>query len=64
MAQFRPDNFCDPATDKYRDRYAEIARSPTRMELADCWRRARELGLNFEATTFERGHPFGITAMM
>jgi len=25
-------------------------------------RRARELGLNFEATTFERRHPFGITA--
>jgi hypothetical protein len=25
---------------------------------------ARELGLNFEATTFERRHPFGITAMI
>jgi len=64
MAQFRPDNFCDPATDKYRDRYAEIARSPTGTELANCWRRARELGLNFEATTFERRQQFGITAMM
>jgi putative pyruvate formate lyase activating enzyme len=64
MAQFRPDNFCDPASAKYRDKHAEIARRPTRMELSDSWRRARELGLNFEATTFERRHPFGITAMI
>jgi len=62
MAQFRPDNFCDPASAKYRDKYAEIARHPTRMELSDSWQRARELGLNFEATTFERRHLFGMTA--
>jgi hypothetical protein len=24
MAQFHPDNFCDPAIAKYRDRYAEM----------------------------------------
>ena len=29
MAQFHPDNFCDPASDKYREKYAEIARRPT-----------------------------------
>ena len=63
MAQFRPDNFCDPASAKYRSKNAEIARRPTRMELNDSWRRARELGLNFEATTFERRNPFGVTAM-
>ena len=57
MAQFRPDNFCDPASAKYRDKHAEIARRPTHMELNDSWRRARELGLNFEATTFERRNP-------
>ena len=62
MAQFRPDNFCDPASAKYRDKYAEIARHPTRTELSDSWQRARELGLNFEATTFERRHLFGMTA--
>jgi putative pyruvate formate lyase activating enzyme len=62
MAQFRPDNFCDPASAKYRDKYAEIAHHPTRTELSDSWQRARELGLNFEATTFERRHPFGMTA--
>jgi putative pyruvate formate lyase activating enzyme len=55
MAQFHPDNFCDPASAKYHDKYAEIARRPTRRELEGSWRRARELGLNFETTSFERG---------
>ena len=54
MAQFQPDNFCDPASAKYRDKYAEIARRPTRAELDTSWRRARELGIKFETTTFER----------
>jgi putative pyruvate formate lyase activating enzyme len=45
MAQFHADNFCDPASDKYREKYAEIARRPTRAELHDSWQRARELGL-------------------
>jgi putative pyruvate formate lyase activating enzyme len=53
MAQFHPDNFCDPASAKYRDKYAEIARPPTRTELDDSWRHARELGLKFETATFE-----------
>jgi putative pyruvate formate lyase activating enzyme len=53
MAQFRPDNFCDPASAKYRDKYAEIARPPTQTELNDSWRRARELDLKFETATFE-----------
>jgi putative pyruvate formate lyase activating enzyme len=51
---FHPDNFCDSASAKYRDRYAEIARRPSRTELNMSWRRARELGLKFESTTFER----------
>jgi putative pyruvate formate lyase activating enzyme len=54
MAQFHPDNFCDPASAKYRDKYAEIARPPTQTELNDSWRRARELDLKFETATFER----------
>jgi putative pyruvate formate lyase activating enzyme len=53
VAQFHPDNFCDPASAKYRDKYAEIARGPTHAELEDSWRRARELGLKFETATFE-----------
>ena len=51
---FHPDNFCGSASAKYRDRYAEIARRPSRTELNMSWRRARELGLKFESTTFER----------
>jgi putative pyruvate formate lyase activating enzyme len=58
MAQFHPDNFCDPVSAKYRDKYAEIARRPTYSELNDSWHRARELGLNFQATTFERRSVF------
>lgn len=61
MAQFHPDNFCNPGSAKYRDKYAEIARRPTRAELDASWRRARDLGLNFESTTFERRDPFGMT---
>jgi putative pyruvate formate lyase activating enzyme len=64
MEQFHPDNFCDPASAKYRDKYAEIARRPTRAELDDSWRRARELRLNFESTTFERCRPLGIATMV
>jgi hypothetical protein len=44
----------DPASTKYRDKYAEIARPPSSTELNNSWRRARELGLKFETTTFER----------
>ena len=54
MAQFHPDNFCDPASAKYRDKYAEIARRPSSTELNNSWHRASELGLKFETTTFER----------
>jgi putative pyruvate formate lyase activating enzyme len=63
MAQFRPDNFCDPASAKYRDKYAEIARPPTQIELNDSWCRAHQLGLKFETATFENRNPFGLTAL-
>jgi putative pyruvate formate lyase activating enzyme len=53
MAQFHPDNFCDPGSAKYRDRYADIARRPTSAELHRSWRSARRLGLHFGSTTFE-----------
>jgi len=48
MAQFHPDNFCDPASLKYRDKYEEIARRPTHGELDASWRRAHELELKFK----------------
>jgi putative pyruvate formate lyase activating enzyme len=60
MPQFQPDNFCDPASTKYRDKYAEIARPPTQAELDNSWRRARELGLYFETATFDRRNAFGM----
>jgi putative pyruvate formate lyase activating enzyme len=63
MAQFHPDNFCDPTSPKYRDKYSDIARRPMRSELNEAWGRARKLGLKFETTTFERRDPFGMTAM-
>ena len=64
MAQFHPDNFCDSASTKYRDKYAEIARRPSRTELNKSWRRARELGLKFETTTFERSNTLGMPALL
>jgi putative pyruvate formate lyase activating enzyme len=64
MAQFHPDNFCDPASAQYRDKYAEIARPPTRTELDDSWRHARELGLKFETATFEGRNGRGMTSML
>jgi putative pyruvate formate lyase activating enzyme len=63
MAQFHPDNFCEPGTSKYRDKYADIARRPTPRELHASWQRARELGLRFETATFERRDPVTSTAM-
>ncbi|BCH23337.1 radical SAM protein [Mesorhizobium sp. L-8-3] len=64
MAQFHPDNFCDPASTKYRGKYAEIARRPTRAELENSWRHAGELGLNFETASFERRGAFAGPALM
>ena len=64
MAQFHPDNFCDPASNKFRDKYAEIARRPSRAELNSSWRRAHELGLKFETTTFERRNTLGMPAVL
>jgi putative pyruvate formate lyase activating enzyme len=63
MAQFHPDNFCDPGSSKYRDKYAEITRRPTSLELEASWQRARELGLKFETATFERRNPFTLAAI-
>jgi len=60
MAQFHPDNFCDPTSGKYRAQYAEIARSPTHAELAQSWQRAHDLGLAFETASLDQ-YAFGTT---
>jgi putative pyruvate formate lyase activating enzyme len=54
MDQYHPDNFCDPASPKYDRRHADLARRPTRAEVADAYRYAERLGLKFEAVTYER----------
>ena len=63
MAQFHPDNFCDPASAKYRDTLGGD-RPPTHAELDSLWRRERELGLKFETASFERRNAFGMPAML
>ena len=57
MAQFHPDNFCDPASAKYRDKYAEIAGRPQGSEIRGAYRYAARLGLHFETVTFDRFSP-------
>jgi putative pyruvate formate lyase activating enzyme len=64
MAQFHPDNFCDPESGKYREKYADIARRPVPVELDHCWGRARKLGLHFETVTFERRHVFNMRSTL
>ncbi len=54
MDQYRPDNFCDPVSDKYQERYAPIARRPKAAEVRAAYDHAGRLGLNFEAVTYER----------
>jgi putative pyruvate formate lyase activating enzyme len=57
MDQYRPDNFCDPRSAKYRPQYAEIARRPKGSEIRDAYRYAGRLGLEFESVTLERHAP-------
>ena len=57
MDQYRPDNFCDPHSTKYRPQYAAIARRPKSSEIRDAYRYAERLGLNYETATFDRYAP-------
>ena len=54
MAQFHPDNFCDPASAKYRDKYSRD-RPPAdpRRARSLLAARARARASKFETTTFE-----------
>jgi len=54
MDQYHPDNFCDPAGDKYDPRHADLARRPTHAEIRAAYQYARKKGLQFEAITYER----------
>ncbi len=54
MDQYRPDNFCDPTSAKYVERYAAIARRPEAKEVQAAYDHARRRRLNFEVVTFEK----------
>ncbi|MBV9178191.1 MAG: pyruvate formate lyase activating enzyme [Nitrososphaeraceae archaeon] len=59
MDQYYPDNLCDPSSSKYRERYGEIARSPTKEEIVRAYQYAKDLSLNFEALSYEKS-AFGL----
>jgi putative pyruvate formate lyase activating enzyme len=59
MDQYYPDNLCDSSSPKYRERYSEIARSPTEEEIIRSYQYAKDLGLNFEGVSFEKS-AFGL----
>jgi len=61
MDQYRPDNYCDPGSGKYQERYAEIARRPARSEIREAYGHAQALGLRFETITHEK-HRRGLWA--
>jgi putative pyruvate formate lyase activating enzyme len=54
MDQYYPDNLCDSNSSKYRERYSELARSPTKQEITRSYQYARDLGLNFEKLSYEK----------
>jgi putative pyruvate formate lyase activating enzyme len=54
MDQYYPDNICDPSSSKFRERYREIARLPSKEEIIRSYRYAKELGLNFQALSYEK----------
>jgi putative pyruvate formate lyase activating enzyme len=60
MDQYYPDNLCDSSSQKYRERYKEISRSPTEEEIIRSYQYAKDLGLNYETLSFEKS-VFGLS---
>ena len=54
MDQYHPDNFCDPRSAKYDAKYVQLSRRPTAQEVVQAFRYAKELGLHFEAISYEK----------
>ncbi len=54
MDQYHPDCYCNPSDPRFDRRYADMARYPSREEILESYRYAKELGLNFEEITFDR----------
>jgi hypothetical protein len=53
-----------PTQAELRRALREIVHRPSHIELIHTWRRARELGLKFEAVTFERSNNLGLSAVL
>ncbi|MBM3597950.1 MAG: pyruvate formate lyase activating enzyme [Alphaproteobacteria bacterium] len=58
MDQYRPDNFCEPGSDKYRPEYAALTRGITRAEFSAACAHAASRGIKFETITFEKARRF------
>jgi putative pyruvate formate lyase activating enzyme len=54
MDQYHPDNFCNPGSARYNDKYHEIARRPTAQEIRDAFHYANELNLHYSSLSFEK----------
>jgi len=54
MDQYHPDNFCDPASPKFNEKYRDLTRRITRDELRQAFRYGKELGIRFEALSYEK----------
>jgi putative pyruvate formate lyase activating enzyme len=54
MDQYHPDNNCDPGNPNYRERYAALARRPSRAEIRAAFAHARRLGVPFEILSYEK----------
>ena len=54
MDQYHPDNFCNPQSSKYNEKYADLARRLTRDEILEAYRYAEQLGLNYKLLSFEK----------
>jgi putative pyruvate formate lyase activating enzyme len=54
MDQYHPDEQCDPTTPRWQPKHAGMARSCTADEVRAAYRIARDLGLAFEALSYEK----------
>lgn len=53
MSQYRPEYETDPESRHFNPQFSELARRPTKEELMEVYRYAKDLGLNFELISFE-----------
>ncbi|MCW5774303.1 MAG: hypothetical protein KIT16_21855, partial [Rhodospirillaceae bacterium] len=54
LADYRPENFCEPGSRKFDPRHADLARAARRGEVEAACVHAKRLGLRYETLTFEK----------